>query len=678
MEKGILCDIRYSKKGNLVGRVVFEDQKDMSVPPKTKLSEAYEGRECQILRENGIIQCILIDGQKIYDIKRSFGDKKDKKIKKHGQNKESTLLKNQPARDDKEREFATAPYNFVSLNDLVVEGQEIPRFDTYIHEVDRFTGYIDYDLETLTPFYMRDTYTDDEFNEKNHGKGDNPNFFSPGGEVKIPGSSLRGMTRTLVEIVSWSKFTFFDDYRLYYHAIAGDPSLECDYKKIMVDSTVYAGYITQENDGSYSIIPAKKDKNKNQFYQVKREKFGIKSDEQFMFEKQDNKKYLVVPGNIDGKVKRVWLINPPDKSAKTISLSDEDIKMYKFDFNRYEDVTNKDDADKRDGNLLRWLSVSEDNIAPCFYTKWKDSRGKDRIIFGHTRFFRMPYKYKIGEYIPKEIQNPDIVDMAECIFGRQSDEQSNIASRVFFEDAKIIEGQQDIFYDKKVPCTLATPNPTTFQHYLKQDEDADVELLKSWNSSPEETIIRGHKLYWHRKNKDWSKETVHAHTDIKRTDTIIKAVKPNTKFKGKIRFENLTSEELGALLFVLNLPKHCCHKLGMGKPLGLGSVRITPKLFIIDREKRYRELFDGDMWELAEKEEDIDEFKNVFEEHMMKQLFDEEKRGNNGLWGTSRLKQLELIFDWENTNAKNWIERTQYMELKDFEGRPVLPGPHDV
>jgi hypothetical protein len=46
------------------------------------------------------------------------------------------------------------------------------------------------------------------------------------------------------------------------------------------------------------------------------------------------------------------------------------------------------------------------------------------------------------------------------------------------------------------------------------------------------------------------------------------------------------------LLFVLNLPEGYCHKIGMGKPLGLGSIKITATLSILDPKKRYCNLID--------------------------------------------------------------------------------------
>ena len=75
--------------------------------------------------------------------------------------------------------------------------------------------------------------------------------------------------------------------------------------------------------------------------------------------------------------------------------------------------------------------------------------------------------------------------------------------------------------------------------------------------------------------------------------TIIRPVKRGTSFVGRLRFENLTDLELGALLTALQLPSSKRHHLGMGKPLGLGSVRNEATLHLTNRERRYASLFDG-------------------------------------------------------------------------------------
>ena len=97
-------------------------------------------------------------------------------------------------------EQAIAPYHFIPLNETVVEAPRPPDFDRYYQE--RFTGYIELFIHTETPLYIRDSLTEEEMRQadkmkKENKKFINSDFFSPAGRIRIPGSSLRGMIRTL-------------------------------------------------------------------------------------------------------------------------------------------------------------------------------------------------------------------------------------------------------------------------------------------------------------------------------------------------------------------------------------------------------------------------------------------------------------------------------------------------
>src|SRR5690606_29120848 len=94
--------------------------------------------------------------------------------------------------------------------------------------------------------------------------------------------------------------------------------------------------------------------------------------------------------------------------------------------------------------------------------------------------------------------------------------------------------------------------------------------------------------------------------------TLIRPVKAGVTFAGRIHFENLTELELGALLHALELSEGCCHRIGMGKPLGLGSVRISVRLKTVDRAARYR------AWQSTSAEEvDRSRFRSAFLEAML-------------------------------------------------------------
>lgn len=712
---------------------------------------------------------------------------------------------------------ASAPYNFVPLNEVVIESGFEPgvnsgeindkkkfRFDTYINdsgEEERITGHIDFTIETVTPLYIRDTDKKEETGKIN------PDFFSPGGRLKIPGSSIRGMVRTLVEIISWGKFGFFDrNRRLYFREVGSKLNLADFYRELLMDKDDYwypkiqTGILKRNQAGDYKICPSQKIEG-TQFYKVEydpKSRKVAKTDyeiEQFDFAEiyfkpvhpqihihnivRDNKKmklklkyakvseisktkkpdyikgYIVSSGDFGVKKHMHWIINLSSEQSP-ITIGKDVIDNY---------INNDETRDER-ANLIKMLEKHPNGV-PCFFIT--NSEGKV-TAFGHTGMFRIPYDTVIGDHVrqkrlsslpgrlscdtvigdhvpQKELQDGDIeniTDIPEAIFGKES----RFASRVFFEDVCLIEGQkqEEVLMEEIIPNILSSPKPTTFQHYLEQGDDImnlkqdkRIKKLKHWND--QDVLIRGNKLYWHR----WDK-TSHCHiarsisfgkdfinfakdnkcdietlayvrkeknsvsilkpysripdkffkqlvkeyilTNKKCQYTIITPVRPGVKFKGRIRFENLSGIELGALLFALDLPEKHYHKLGMGKPLGLGSVKITPTLFVSDRVKRYKRLFTNDAWELSEREEEISLYKTKFEKHILGKIKDIEKCKGDSLWDTARLKQLKIMLDWENTKKEGWLERTRYMEINrqidrnktenEFKDRRILPKPEEV
>jgi len=110
----------------------------------------------------------------------------------------------------------------------------------------------------------------------------------------------------------------------------------------------------------------------------------------------------------------------------------------------------------------------------------------------------------------------------------------------------------------------------------KQDNSSQVQKLTPTGGIPNS----GNQLYpWQSGNSD------HAEQKVK-----IRPIKPGTSFEFSVDFDNLTAWELGLLCYALKPSETYRHKLGMGKPIGLGSVNIDiEKLELIDRQKRYGE-----------------------------------------------------------------------------------------
>ncbi len=641
-------EITKTKDGKFAVNVLFADGKRQTVPDLKLKDDTLNGKEVEVLREKGQIIKIICEGRILYEKRKSTSYPKEVYKQTQKENSGNSF----------QNIYSRAPYNFIPLNDKVVPSEGIPEFDRY--DLQRFTGYIDIELKTLTPLYIRDTLTDDEYKQKLEIENyTNSNFFSPGDLIRIPGSSLRGMIRTMVEIMSFGKFGFFDDSRLYYRGLADKSSLRKEYQARMSSfdknskKTQYkmsAGILIKKGF-NYFIIPAKG------FTQIPKEKAREmiknigKSYEEFKFYKL-KEGYIIVSGPMQNK-KMDWFIEFPQNNAKEFMILEEDIQNYKNDKNRSERVPDL-------------LKLARDGV-PCFYVRYRDSKNVERISFGHTGMFRLAYEKTIGDHIPEELKKPNITDLAEAIFGNEK----TYAGRVFFEDAYLEGNPEDALLHTATPHILSGPKPTCFQHYLEQKPENLVNHPKNLAHYNSNNPIRGHKLYWHRSGNNWievDQENIKKHPT---QYTRITPVKPCTVFRGRIRFENLSKVELGALLFALQLPEGCAHKIGMGKPLGLGSVRITPKLYLSDRMQRYTDLFAE--WNGLEEKTDevIKNFKKAFESYILNKL-NEEK---TSIWELERMQELKRMLDFDK---KPDDDKTEYLPLNEFRHRKVLPSPTKV
>lgn len=258
---------------------------------------------------------------------------------------------------------ATAPYNFVPVNDRVVRVpvldneietaeyrdengdkrcyDSIPSFKRYHKGLHH--GFINLDIEVLTPLYIRAAYTLEqekrarEADEKG-GKWENPEFFSPGGMPRIPGSSLRGMTRSLIEIVSCSRMEYVDDSTLYFRSLADKcRSIRNEYFNTMGQrghdkaNPAYrfsAGYL-QRTGHEYQICPARTFDGK----QYKRTP-KLKTTEFSWHWQKDGSCITVSGADPAGKKTKDWLIHPVDNNAQAIRITAMDMDAYRNDSNR--------------------------------------------------------------------------------------------------------------------------------------------------------------------------------------------------------------------------------------------------------------------------------------------------------------------------------------------------------
>jgi CRISPR-associated protein (TIGR03986 family) len=688
--------------------------------------------------------------------------------------------------------IARAPYNFVELPEKVIEA-ELPLPDGDRYHPDRHTGRIECTLTTKSLLYTRCGWNPEDFAEHgektfqklpNEIKNKRASFFinPKTQQPTIPGSSLRGMLRTLVEIVSFSKIDRVTDNKLFYRSL-GDHALKRIYQANFVDdigkvkhsphpradcyrAKVHAGFLLKRgnsfvieecgygrinfdlnNPPTASAISSlshhqiyqikEKVKTPNWQYQHKTIYADIDGQEKdhFFEEKQKKdktgKKLYKRNGDPDFRHPNLYLrfrkvhsasFTPaPDLQKGTLVITgdmqhkhlefvflDEKLKEYRVTeemVRRFQD----------DDQITKWQEKAYPKDKPSRDCRQQDGYlrdgepvffllnddGETVRFFGRAQMFRLPYEHSPLDFVPPKLRDASHTDIAEAIFGyvngKEPREKAR-AGRVFISDATLNPNQEEkvksSLNKNPVPILLSSPKPTTFQHYLVQ-QDVTQGNLKHYASNPPtdnepgETVIRGHKLYWH---KPAQIEVSRDASDTQTSD--IKPIDPGIEFTFTIHFENLSKVELGALLWVLSLTSEksqtletgkpgekYCFSLGMGKPLGMGAVKIDYELYLSDRTERYKKLFDGNLWHTAERNntntEEADCVK-AFENFILDQtkgISEDEHPEGRRATSLKEVPRIEMLLAMLRCDLKLDEEQTRYMtiEKKEYVNRPVLP-----
>ena len=114
-------------------------------------------------------------------------------------------------------------------------------------------------------------------------------------------------------------------------------------------------------------------------------------------------------------------------------------------------------------------------------------------------------------------------------------------------------------YDRK---TQGLRGRKVYPHQRLPEKHWDLPATES-----EQIANNGHFKEWYRQG-DGENNRDNQNRSIKAW------IKPNTTFSFNIDVTNLSDVELGALLWLLDLPAEHYHRLGGGKPFGFGSVRL--------------------------------------------------------------------------------------------------------
>lgn len=595
--------------------------------------------------------------------------------------------------------YVGAPYNFIEMNEKVYEKAEPVGHDTI--DQDKHSGKILYEIEAKTPIMVDD--------------GTRHFYRNAYGKVAIPGSSVRGLVRGNLQILSFSSIA--DDVQdgalMYrnvangvdkdsYDTVLGNTLVQVGNKRMSVLKNVRAGYIKKDGD-KYFIVPTVVDTidcnlGDMNYYVLSEYKIIKAQFDQFEYLDQKpcilqnkdigapNSKYrpyyreisyqvitgtrvisgiagkgelpkngfLLSSGKMQGK-KAIYVIPEiKDDRDRYIEIPQSDIDDFKRD---YEGRKNQVEAmDKQFFNL-----PAEGEIKPVFYIIFY-IEDKKKLYFGFTPHLRMFYDKKICDGLKDSHKNAK-VDYCKSIFGYTDHGQGGYKSRVSFLDAVLQSGTEG---KGEKTVILASPKPTSYLDYLTAEKDDDDRVVASYN---DDFKLRGTKQYWLR-------ETVYnGETGTnEKVGSLLRPYEAGSVYQGEIRFENLTDVELGMLLWSLVLEKGSNQNIGKAKPYGYGRIAVKlTGLKILDFGAMYSaESLSLDPY--ADQLEKAEEYIRAGKEDMTKFL------GHN-VMEDPRIKQFFMMKDASNM-PKN--DKTRYMSLqkKEYQSRvsnlAKLPTVEDV
>jgi CRISPR-associated protein len=460
----------------------------------------------------------------------------------------------------------TAPYNFVPLNEKIFyppwASEDILK---NIHDVpfkDGESGVIEVEITAKSPIFIKDSKNHTEFCHFTNENG--------GKEYYIPATSIKGMIRNVLEIMSFSKIRI-DEGKHKKHLSVRDMTdrknlvgqadgcgfLVKNGNSYMIEECVDIRTINLRNDANY------KDIKKLETAKEKYTKFGLLKEINFTpyneksqnrsgqnitikrakFDRQGRIGILVFTGQIGNKTHEFVFAKNGNKFALDKRIF-ENFKSVYFD-----------DEESIDGQFWK-KQFNKGMPVPIFYNK-------DKTAIGLTQLFKLAYKKTIFEAAKQESDETKF-DLAETIFGTVRGKKA-LKGRVYFSHFK--SAIERFEAQKTEQGIFGTPNPSYYPNYLEQNGGKYITLMDTT------ARIRGYKRY----PLHYGVEQLNIGNGNKDMVVEFKPLPANSVFKGKIIFHNLKKVEIGALISAITFhgrSDKCMHNIGFAKPYGYGKIDI--------------------------------------------------------------------------------------------------------
>ena len=498
-----------------------------------------------------------------------------------------------------------APYNFVPLADWVY----FPSWsDEASHDLpfsDGISGTLEFTLYAETPILVA---CEQDAGEKHF-------IQAPDGRYLIPGSTLRGMIRNVLEIATFGKMGMIDDRHLGVRDLSGGLPA---YAKAMTERVGRAyraraetGWLRFE-DGVWRVYPCRHARIEHDdmaallgFEQARQFKGFVqgKLDDAQRTAQAKYRKWMDLGGELDirfepgpvrdhnhsrgnllrySKASRVGLGTQKGRLVLTGQPSPR--KHMEFLFYDTSGLVLEPDREVMRG----FLKIHEDSKDWEF---WRDrhwhggenipvffiSEGGRIASLGLAQMFKLPYKLSVRDALCNSSPDhcePGRLDFVETLFGCAGAEElgrRGLKSRVSFGAAFSSDGR----LGETVTVILNSPKPSYYPNYIRQATAPSGTRLVPESRGyttlmDEHAELRGWKRY---PSKPFAPPR---DLPASKVTSALHPLAAGATFTGKLRFHNLKPQELGGLVWALtwNGDRNLVHQVGMGKPLGYGQSRI--------------------------------------------------------------------------------------------------------
>ena len=411
-------------------------------------------------------------------------------------------------------------------------------------------------------------------------------FFSIDGEWMIPGSSIRGPIRSLYEALTSSCFsTLAENYSITNRTTPRNVFLPGILIKeqsgwVLYKAKRYSLYEKSEKDGNERVIIIgekifhygdainyKTNGNKVESHSITSADYENANGYLYVGEPFSRKKaesvFARIPvGNEVGIFEKVD--SEKEDIEKALNNLCDTVEIYQ------NESINKNL--KKDHCGYRGFKKAKSNgVLPIWY---KVENG--RLYLSMAAIGRKAYTTTVNDMLKVRDNNQEIkIDYNPCkerekacpacqLFGMANN--MAMGGKVRFSDAKCKYGE----IDKGVILKeLGSPRPGYYPFYSLRGEEFDKKGA----------MIAGRKFYWH---NAMAKDCKDPYKDTESTgrNATMDLMKTGARFTFDVYYNDVNDNQLSALKWVLTLggndENHAgCHKIGHGKPLGLGSSKIV-------------------------------------------------------------------------------------------------------